>query len=102
VSAPAPPATRGGAEALKRDDLGRLEVGKKADLALYPLDDIALHGAESDPVAGLVLSWPPRAETVVAGGKVVVEGGRIVDLDLQALLRDHRRAALELLDSPAP
>lgn len=96
-------ATRGGAEALKRDDLGRLEVGKKADVALYALDDIALHGTESDPVAGLVLSWPPRAETVVADGRVVVGEGRIVGLDLDGLLRDHRRASLELLSgSPAP
>lgn len=95
-------ATRGGAEALKRDDLGRIEAGKKADVALYALEDIAMHGTESDPVAGLVLSWPPRAETVVADGRVVVEGGRIADLDLDALLRDHRRAALDLLESHAP
>lgn len=95
-------ATRGGAEALGRDDLGRIEVGKKADVAIYALDDIALHGTESDPVAGLVLSWPPRAETVIADGRVVVEEGRVTGLDLDGLLRAHRRASLDLLGATVP
>jgi cytosine/adenosine deaminase-related metal-dependent hydrolase len=54
--------TRGSAEVLKRDDLGSLEPGKSADLAVWRTDGLELGGAD-DPVAGLVLSGtaPGRA-----------------------------------------
>src|SRR5689334_19681995 len=46
--------TRGGAEILRRDDVGSLEPGKQADVAVWRTDGLALAGA-ADPVAGLVL-----------------------------------------------
>ena len=47
--------TRGGAAVLGRDDIGSLEPGKRADLAVWRTDGLELGGAD-DPVAGLVLS----------------------------------------------
>ncbi len=65
-------ATRGGAAALGRDDVGELAVGKRADIALYQLDiDI------DDWVTALVLAPPPRAEAVVVEGRLVVREGRL-------------------------
>ena len=45
-------ATAGGAACLGRPELGRLQPGAAADLALWPADDIA---DIRDPIAGLVL-----------------------------------------------
>lgn len=90
-------ATSGGARAIKRPDLGRLEPGSPADVAVFDLEDIALHGAEWDPVAALVLSWPPRAETVLCAGRVVVSGGQLFSADLDGLLTSQRQAAWQLM-----
>src|SRR6266516_6700346 len=49
--------TRGGAAVLRRADLGSLEPGKRADIAVWRTDGLELAGA-ADPVAGLVLSAP--------------------------------------------
>src|SRR5437763_2960108 len=56
--------TRGGAAVLKRDELGSLEPGKSADLAVWRLDVLELAGA-ADPVAGLVFSGPHRVDRLV-------------------------------------
>src|SRR4029453_16957445 len=45
-------ATEGGAACLGRDDIGRLEPGRRADLVVWPGDDL---GDMPDPLAGLVL-----------------------------------------------
>src|SRR3984893_13245192 len=42
-------ATRGGAACLGRDDVGSLEVGKRADIALFATDGLAFRGAGADP-----------------------------------------------------
>lgn len=94
-------ATRGGASAIKSPHLGRLEVGGPADVAIFSTNDISLAGAGWDPVAALILSWPPRAETVVAGGRVVVESGEPTSLDLASLMAEQRGAARQLAEDLA-
>jgi cytosine/adenosine deaminase-related metal-dependent hydrolase len=47
--------TRGGAAVLGRDDLGSLEPGKRADVAVWRTDTLEMAGSR-DLVAGLVLS----------------------------------------------
>jgi cytosine/adenosine deaminase-related metal-dependent hydrolase len=77
---------------LKRDDLGSLEAGKSADLAVWRLDGLELAGAE-DPVAGLVFSGPHRVERLVVAGEDVVVDGRLVRADEEEIAREHRRVA---------
>ena len=84
--------TRGGAQVLKRDDLGSLEPGKCADLAVWRLDGLELAGAD-DPVAGLVFSGPHRVDRLVIAGDNVVREGRLVRGDEEEIAREHRRVA---------
>lgn len=95
-------ATRGGAQVLGRDDLGVLAPGSAADVAVYALDDVAMAGAESDPLAALVLCWPPRADLVVCGGDVVVEDGYVRGIEIPPLIAAQRRNARLLLEGEAP
>ena len=82
-------ATRGGASVLRRDDIGSLEPGKQADLAVWATDGLELGGAV-DLVAGLVLSGPHRVARLVVGGVDVVRGGALVRADETEIARAHR------------
>ncbi|MCW2716525.1 8-oxoguanine deaminase [Pseudonocardia sp.] len=78
-------ATIGGAAVLGRaDEIGSIEVGKLADLALWRLDDLA-HADVADPVAALVLGSPPPLEMLLVNGAMVVERDRVVGVDEDAL-----------------
>jgi cytosine/adenosine deaminase-related metal-dependent hydrolase len=83
-----------GARCLGREDeLGTLEPGKLADLALWRLDGLDRAGIE-DPVAALVLSAPPRADLVMVDGQIVVEDGELRTADVDALARELEAVAL--------
>ena len=82
-------ATRGGAAVLRRDDIGSLEPGKQADLAIWATDGLELGGAE-DLVAGLVLSGPHRVDRLVVGGDDVVRAGALVHAEESEIARTHR------------
>ncbi len=84
--------TRGGASVLKRDDLGSLEPGKRADFAVWRVDGLELGGAD-DLVAGLVFSGPHRVDRLVVAGEDVVRDGHLVHADEAEIAREHRRAA---------
>jgi cytosine/adenosine deaminase-related metal-dependent hydrolase len=74
-------ATIDGARCLGRDDeLGSLEPGKLADIALWRLDDLAGAGIE-DQIAALVLGPPRTVDTLLVGGRPVVEGGELRTAD---------------------
>jgi cytosine/adenosine deaminase-related metal-dependent hydrolase len=88
-------ATRGGAEVLRRDDIGSLEPGKRADFAVWRTDGLEFGGAE-DLVGNLVLSGPHRADRVVVGGADVVRDGALVRVDEQEIAREHRKEAARL------
>ncbi len=89
-------AAKGGAEVLGRDDLGSLEVGKRADFAVFDMSGLATSGAW-DPIAALVLCAPLRAKHTYVEGKPVVRDGQIVSFDLEEALRHHQRLAAELM-----
>jgi cytosine/adenosine deaminase-related metal-dependent hydrolase len=84
--------TRGGAAVLGRDDIGSLEPGKQADLAVWRTDVLELGGAE-DPVAGLVLSAPHRVDRLLVAGEDVVRGGALVRADEAEVAREQRAQA---------
>ena len=91
-------ATVGGAACLGRVDVGTLEVGKRADVALFDLRDVGYSGA-GDPLLGLLLCAPTRVHTLIVGGRPVVEDGEIRTIPLARVVARHRRIAARMLRS---
>jgi cytosine/adenosine deaminase-related metal-dependent hydrolase len=90
-------ATRGGAQVLGRqDEIGSLEVGKLADIALWRLDTLA-HIDIADPVAALVLGAPPPLELLLVNGEAVVEQDRLVGVDEETVAAEVLGARKKLL-----
>jgi len=81
-------ATRGGAAALGRSDLGSLEVGKKADVVLLKNDDSPVSFPLLNPY-GHVAFQAQRGDvhTVLVNGKLVKRDGKLVGADLPAVRR---------------
>ncbi len=75
-------ATIGGAKALRRDDIGRLTVGAKADLVLVDLKTPAMRPLR-EPLRSLVYCAQERAvRDVFVGGVQVVRDRECVTIDL--------------------
>ncbi len=79
-------ATRGGAACLGRDDIGSIEIGKRADIALFAIDGLAHRGAESDPVASIVFCNPGPVQHLFVEGKPVVHDGHLVNLSEASMI----------------
>ncbi len=92
--------TTGGADLLRRPDLGALEPGRCADVAIFPAVDIFSSGHEN-PVDALLLCWPRPVESLVVGGRVRIDGGKFVDLDLDGLIAKHHARAQQLHANPS-
>lgn len=90
-------ATLQGAKLLQRDDLAVLAPGMVADLIGFDLNHLHYAGALHDPVAALVFCTPGQVSFSVINGKVVVEEGRIINLDLPVLIRRHNQLAKEIV-----
>ncbi|MEP6631560.1 MAG: amidohydrolase family protein, partial [Lapillicoccus sp.] len=86
-----------GARVLGWDDqIGSIEVGKQADLAVWRLDGLA-HAGVVDPVAGLILGDRPPLDLLLVAGRPVVRGDRLVrvdEVDLAARAARETRALL--------
>ncbi len=80
---------------LRRDDIGSLAAGKRADIAIWRTDGLEFGGAD-DLVANLVLSGPHRVDRLLVGGADVVRGGSLVNADEQEIAREHRIQAKRL------
>src|SRR5580693_5964221 len=87
-------ASEGSARCLGRSDIGRIAVGLEADLAMFKLDEPRFSGAH-DPLAALVLCGAHRADRVMIAGQWRVADGEPIGLDLDRLIANHKRAALD-------
>jgi cytosine/adenosine deaminase-related metal-dependent hydrolase len=88
--------TRGGAQVLGIDNIGALEVGRAADLAVYSLDHPRYAGLH-DPAIGPVASGGrPHLRLATVQGRVVVENDTIPGQDLPRLLARAREAVRKL------
>jgi len=87
-----------GARCLGREgEIGSLEPGKVADVALWRIDGVD-HAGIADPVAALVLGPRPLVDTLLVGGRVVVEGGELRTADEEAVARDLAAASRRLAE----
>jgi cytosine/adenosine deaminase-related metal-dependent hydrolase len=89
-------ATMGGATCLGRNtELGSLEVGKLADIALWQLDGLG-HADIEDPLCALVFGPPAPLRRLLVGGRTVVSDGELRTADIAALAAAATSAARTL------
>lgn len=93
-------ATIGGAKAVGLEDqIGSLEVGKKADVAILDLNKFhTFPSAEVDPVPRIVYS-ATRAdvESTIINGKIVMEKGTVKTVDRDLVLQESNKSIKRLL-----
>ena len=87
-----------GARALGNPALGRLAVGAPADVVAVRNDFSTPVTAENLLDQIVLFGHPGRVETVVVGGRVVVDGGAITTLDEAAARASGMEAARRLWD----
>ncbi|WP_406428040.1 8-oxoguanine deaminase [Streptomyces sp. NBC_00147] len=88
--------TAGGARVLGRAaEIGSLEAGKLADLVLWKIDGIG-HSSIADPVTAIVFGAAAPVTLSLVNGKPVVEDGRLLHADEDAIARDARQEAQRL------
>jgi cytosine/adenosine deaminase-related metal-dependent hydrolase len=89
-------ATLGGARVLGREDCGALEVGKRADIAVWDVSGVEAAGAW-DPVAALILCGPARVRDLFVEGRRVVRDGRMATIDLPRVVERQNHLARALI-----
>jgi len=93
-------ATRGGASVLRRADIGSLEIGKAADIAIFDVNRLDLAGSRSDPIAALIFCGiSHRAHTVIVNGEVVVQKGELLTMNEKAVAEEMNSHARRMLES---
>jgi cytosine/adenosine deaminase-related metal-dependent hydrolase len=90
-------ATIGGAQVLRRDDIGVLAAGKAADFVAFRVDDLAHAGAQADPVSALLTCSPTQAWFSVINGRPVVESAQFLPFELEPVIERHNRLSLEMM-----
>jgi len=89
--------TLNGAKTIGLDkELGSIEVGKLADIALWRLDGLDHAGIE-DPVAALVLGAPRPVDLLLVGGRPIVESAELRTADVDEVARDIAAESRRLL-----
>ncbi len=91
-------ATIGGARVLGREaEIGSLEPGKLADIALWQVDTVE-HAGILDPVAALGLGAMPPLRRLYVGGRPVVVDGDLVTAEEPVLAEGVAAASKELAE----
>jgi cytosine/adenosine deaminase-related metal-dependent hydrolase len=88
-------ATLGGAQVLGRTDCGRIEVGKRADIAIWDMSCVEAAGSW-DRVA-LLLAGPARVRDLIVEGRQVVRNGQMMTIDLAKLVARQNHLARALM-----
>ena len=90
-------ATLGGAACLGRTgEIGVLEPGAVADLAVWRLTGPTFAGALADPIEAWLRCGPVSAWHTIVNGRFVVRGGQIVHDGLDDAVRTHARHAARI------
>ncbi len=90
-------ATIGGARLLQRDDIGKIEVGRCADIAGIRIDDISHAGAIHDLLGSVVLCGSSHnVSLTIINGEIVVRDGHLVTVDEDEVVKKANQLALRL------
>jgi 5-methylthioadenosine/S-adenosylhomocysteine deaminase len=94
-------ATLGGADALGRNDLGRLAPGARADFVCFRADTMNMSPVR-DPLKNIVYNaLPGDIDLVVIDGREVAREGRVAGFEEHELAAELQRAAEQLWDGLA-
>jgi cytosine/adenosine deaminase-related metal-dependent hydrolase len=88
-------ATLGGAQVLGRSDCGSLEVGKRADVAIWDMSGVEAAGSWDR--TALLLAGPTRVRDLIVEGRQVVKAGQMVTIDLPLVVERQNRLARALM-----
>ena len=89
--------TLGGAQALGRTDIGSLEPGKAADFIGINLNHLNYAG-NHDPVAAVVFCDSPSVDFSMINGRIVVQDGNLLTIDLPPVVERHNLIARAMID----
>lgn len=90
-------ATRGGADVLGRPECGRLQVGCRADVAIW--DTSGIESAGSWDPAALLLAGPTKVRHLLVEGRQIVRDGQIMTIDLSSVIAKQNQLAHTLRDT---
>jgi cytosine/adenosine deaminase-related metal-dependent hydrolase len=81
------------------DRIGSITPGKRADLILVRMTDLNMAPC-GDPVDVLVLSGlPQNIDTVIADGRVLKRGGKLIGVDPQQIVTETRESVTHILET---
>jgi cytosine/adenosine deaminase-related metal-dependent hydrolase len=88
--------TRGGALVLGLDNVGSIEPGRAADLAVYELAEPRYAGLHDPAIGPVVSGGRPKLRWLLLQGRIVVEHDAVPGLDTARLLARAREAVRRL------
>lgn len=91
-------ATEFGAKALGLQNVGRLEVGGKADIVLWNMRGVEWQ-PNFNPASLLVYAANSAADTVIVNGKILMEGRELKTLDEEKIIAEFTSCARRLTNS---
>ena len=93
-------ATVGSASLIGRDDLGSIDKDKAADLFMIDRNQETLIAADLDPAAMLgTVGYKGKTAYTIVNGQIVVQDGRLVNIDEEELVVKANEAAKQMLVS---
>ena len=92
-------ATLQSARLLGRTDIGSIEEGKAADIAIFELDRLEYTGALSDPLAALIFSGiNHQTDMTIVNGKILVRNGQLTSVDEREIIENGNRISKKMLE----
>lgn len=92
--------TLGGAKLFNRNDIGSLEVGKAADIAIFnPSIEISQAGATADPIGSLIASEPIKAEFTIVNGKIVVSRKKLLTVRINKIINEQNKNSRKIIQN---
>jgi len=88
-----------GASILGRNDTGSIKPGMASDLVAFRVDGLEQAGAQSDPVGALLTCSATRVWLSIINGRIVVENGQLIGVDLPALVAHHNAISRNLMQA---
>jgi cytosine/adenosine deaminase-related metal-dependent hydrolase len=91
-------ATTVAASTLRRDDIGRIAPGYRADIAAFSMKRVDYAGGVTDPIGSLLMAgaWS-RATLTMVDGRILVRDGRLMSHDEEQIAEEANASAKGLL-----